>query len=461
MSDVAQVVVVGAGISGLSCAYALRRMGLEVLVLESAGRPGGVIQSIRRDGFLLELGPQSFSATARLRQLFEELGLGKGLLTAPRRAPRFLLSEGQLRPVPQSPTAFFTSRLFGVQTKWTILRDLIGYSRPPAEEESLASFVRRKFTAELLEKLAGPFVSGIYAGDSEKLSMPAAFPQICEAERASGSVIRGIGRAKAKQGTGGQAALQSFVEGNEALVRALAGKLEGSLLTGMTAERITTNGAHASAGDSRAPAYLVNCRGPNGARQIGARRLVLALPAPCSADLLDAIMPAASALLREIEYAPVAIAALGYSSSSISHRLEGFGFLVPRTAGLRTLGTVWNSSLFPGRAPQGHVLLTSFLGGATDRAAVELSPEQSVAVVHREITPMLEISGPPVFSNVTRWSRGIPQYNLGHTARLEAITRAVASCPGLFLTGNYLAGPAIGACVEHAQTVADRASASL
>src|SRR6266852_2030693 len=339
-------IVVGGGVSGLVCAHALRNAGVEALVVEASGRAGGVIRSERRDGFLLELGPQSFSGTAGLRRLCAELGIEDQLVEAPALAPRHVLVNGELVAVPMSPPALLTSSLLGWGTKWNIARDAFGRSQAPDEDESIAGFVRRKFGAEVLDRLVGPFVSGVYAGDPERLSLRSAFPQLNEAEKAAGSVLGGI------------------------------------------------------------------------------------------------------------EHAPVAVVSLGYRRVDVGHSLEGFGFLVPRSSGLRVLGTVWNSSLFSGRAPDGFALLTSFVGGATDPAAVTLSSDSLATLVHAEIQPLLRLSGAPAFSNVQIYRRALPQYNLGHGARLAAIEKLRLAVGNLFLAGNYLRGPAIGSCVEQGLGIA-------
>lgn len=452
--------MVGAGISGLACAYALRQSGLDPVVLEAAERPGGFIQSVQCDGYLLELGPQSFSTTPSLRQLCQELGVASQLLAAPQHAPRFVLVGNQLRPVPLSPPAVFTSSLFSLATKWSIVRDLIGHSTPPQEEESFAAFVRRKFSPELLEKLAAPFVSGIYAGDPEELSVRAAFPQVWEAEKFAGSVIRGMKRAS-KARPDERATLLAFRNGNETLARALAKSLGSALRTGVRAQCLRSESASPGEHVLNVPRYLVECESPRGREDFVADQVVLATPAEESGRLVSELAPAAARELNAIEYAPVAVVSLGYAAMSIGRSLAGFGFLAPRSAGLRVLGTVWNSSLFPGRAPAGRVLLTSFVGGATDPAAASLAPGELSALVHREIAPILQISASPLFSNVTRWPRAIPQYNLGHAARLEAISGALTAQPGLHLTGNYIHGPAIGACVEHAQKVGAQIRAAI
>lgn len=441
-----QALMVGGGISGLVCAYALQKAGAEVLLVEASGRPGGVISSVRRDGYLLELGPQSFSGTSQLRSLCAELGIADQLLEAPPRAPRYVLIKGKLQPVPMSPPAFFTSSLINGSTKWALVRDMVGKSAPPETDESVAAFVRRKFSDQLLERLVGPFVSGVYAGDPEKLSVRSAFPQLYEAEKAAGSIVRGMMRiAKSKKGPREGAGLNTFNDGNERLVRALTDKIEAKLLTRTAAAKIYRQNDGC---------FHVSLEGGSN-DSVLAKSVVFATPTEVTGKLLAQLDPSFEAYLTTIEYAAVAVVSLGYARKDVGHALEGFGFLVPRSAGLRILGTVWNSSLFPGRAPEGHALLTTFVGGATDASAAKLSSEELSSLVHREITPLLAIKSAPAFCNVTIWPRALPQYNLGHADRLASINKKLERLPGIFLTGNYLRGPAIGACVDQALAVAE------
>jgi len=440
--------VVGAGISGLVCAYALRKSGIDAHIIEASPRPGGMIRSERRDGYLLELGPQSFTSTPQLADLCRDLGLENEMVTAPPRAPRFLLIEGQLKPAPLRPTTFFASSLFGIRTKASVIRDLFGHSTPPDADESVAAFIRRKFSSELLYKLAGPFVSGIYAGDPEKLSLRASFPQLYEAERTAGSVIRGMLRAaKFKSKPRHKPTLQSFREGNETLVSALAASLGPALRTEVSVTEIRLSKTE------HATKYELTLAANGSTQQISTANVILATPTQTAANLLRVLHPECAPSLASIEYAPITVVSLGYPKSVVSHSLEGFGFLIPRSEGLRTLGTVWNSSLFPNRAPDGHALLTSFIGGTTDPQVVALSPDELASLVHKEIAPLLQISQTPTFSNVAIYPRALPQYNLGHSQRIAAIQKLSSEPPGLWLVGNYLRGPAIGACIEEAQSV--------
>jgi oxygen-dependent protoporphyrinogen oxidase len=446
--------VVGAGVSGLVCAYALRKAGVDTQIVEASDRPGGVIRSERRDGYLLELGPQSFAGTAPLRQLCRELGIESELLEAPRKAPRFVLVGGALREVPFSPLAFFASSLFSVGTKWSILRDAFGTSRPPEQDESIAAFVRRKFSAELLEKLVGPFVSGIYAGDPEQLSLRGAFPQLHEAEKSAGSVVRGmIWSAKTTKGAPQERpALLTFREGNETLTRALAKNLGDALRCGAEVIAIQRR----TKGSVEGYEVCLSAAGRDETLEVD--HLILATPTNAAAELLRQIGAGFENALQGISYAPVAVVSLGYRKNTVGNALDGFGFLVPRSAGLEILGSVWNSSLFPGRAPEEHALLTSFVGGTTNPQAVARSKEELSALAHRELAPLLDIKEAPVFSSVNIYQRAIPQYTLGHTDRLAALSALRTKYPGLWLTGNYLRSPAIGACVEQALAAAHAVS---
>lgn len=450
MTGHVQALVVGGGISGLVCAYALQKAAIEVLLVETSARPGGVINSVSRDGYLLELGPQSFSATSQLRSLCAELGLADQLLEAPAKAPRYVVVGDKLEALPLSAPAFFTSPLIDGATKWALLRDIFGKSVPPEGDESVAAFVRRKFSEPLLDRLVGPFVSGVYAGDPEKLSVRSAFPRLHEAERARGSIVRGMLRlAKSRNGPRERPTLSTFRAGNETLVRALGDRLASTVLLRTRA----TNVYRQNDGW-----YHVSLEGSTN-DSVSAKSVVFATPTDVTGKLLGQLEPSFGPPLASVEYAAVAVVSLAYAQKDVRHSLDGFGFLVPRSAGLRILGTVWNSSLFPGRAPDGYALLTTFVGGATDVAATTLNHDELSAMVHREIAPLLSIQSNPTFASVTIWPRALPQYNLGHGDRLAFIEKNLPRFPGLFLTGNYLRGPAIGACVEQAVAVAEQVAA--
>ena len=465
MSDRVEALVVGAGISGLASAYALQKAGIATRVVEAAPRPGGVIQSVKRDGYLVECGPQTFSGNGSIAAMCRDLGIQDECVLADPKAPRYVLIGGKLQNVPMGP-GLLASPLLNGGTRTAILRDIFGKSESPEPDESVAGFVRRKFSETLLDRLVGPFVSGIYAGDPEELSLRAAFPILYEAEKAAGSLARGIFKVlkqrKAANGTQPQeprekATLQAFREGNETLIRAVAARLGERLTCGTEVTRIEALDCGL---EPKAARFRVSLRGPRGEETVDTERLILSVPAETAGRLLEPLDLGFAAQLGTIAYSGVAVVSLGYRRGDIGNTLAGFGFLVPRSSGLSILGTVWNSSLFPGRAPEGEALLTSFVGGATNPGAICKPPETLAQLVHREMTPLLNLRKEPVFTSVTIWQRAIPQYNLGHTARIAAIESLRSRFPGLYLSANYLNGPAIGTCVEHAMKVADEVRVS-
>ena len=453
-----RIVVIGGGISGLACAWRLQRLGASVLLVEQEERAGGVIRSVRRDGALIEAGPQSFMLTAALADLVHELDMDDELQLANPRAPRFVVINGRLRAVPMGPLSFLTSSLLSRSTKGRLLSEPFRHTTPPEDDESIGAFIRRKFGAELLDRLVAPMVSGIYAGDAERLSLRGAFPALHEWEKNFGSVIRGMIKSRPpKDGSAPKRArpgLATFRQGNESLVARLAERLGDSLMRGARAVSVSRAPA---AGEAR---FEVICDRGGQRETIPAAAVVLAAPARVAAGLLAPLVPAAADLAR-IEYAPVAVVAGSYSTEHLPRPLDGFGFLVPRSERFRVLGTVWNSSLFPGRVADGQTLLTSFVGGMTDPSAGALPDEAVFQTVESELRRILGILLAPRIRFAQRWPQAIPQYNRGHAELLRRVRGAVAETPGLFLAGSYLEGPAVGACVSVSNRVAERASTSV
>jgi oxygen-dependent protoporphyrinogen oxidase len=447
MTNPAKVAVIGAGISGLACAYRLQQFGLEVPVFESNSAAGGMIDSVEKDGMLFEAGAQSFQGTPELLALIRELGLEAQLQKADPRAPRYVLRHGRLRKIPMSPQALLASTLLNPVSRWKIASEPFKKSQPPNQEESVASFVRRKFGHEILEYLVAPFVSGVYAGDPEKLSLKAAFPTLDEWERQYGSVLRGAMKSRPpKEQRTAAPPLCSFTHGVATLPRTMATKLGESLAYDMRA--VSVNFLDRGAATDGAACEIRIVRNDQ-EQSVSAAAVVVATPAYAAAHLLESFSPRLAHTLSGVAYAPVAVVASSYYRQQVGDPLEGFGFLVPRGEKVRTLGTVWNSSLFPGRAREGSVTITSFIGGATDPDITELHEEKLAAIVAEENARILGITGPPVEIAVWKYERALPQYNLGHGHIVETIRDAERNSPGLFFAGNYLEGPAIGKCVEN------------
>lgn len=446
----AQAVVIGAGISGLSCAYRLQQLGVPVTLLEASDRVGGLVGTVEKHGLLLESGPQSFQGTDSILALIRRLGIESELLTADPRAPRYILQRGQLREIPMSPVALLTSSLLGVGSRWKIASEPFRRSRPPEGDESIADFVRRKFGHEILEYLVAPFVSGVYAGDPEKLSLRAAFPSLDEWEREYGSILRGAMKSRPPKGErSGPPPLCSFRHGVAALTQALGARLGEVLRTG--ARVVSIKQAGHAVGRNYEISLLRNGR----EETLRAGAVILATPAYTASRLLGAVSGTLAQTLSGIAYAPVAVVAAEYYAQQIGKPVSGFGFLIPRSEKRRTLGTVWNSSLFAGRAPAGRVAMTSFAGGATDPEIVARPEEEIASIVHDENARVLDISGPPVSWVVWRHEKALPQYSLGHSHVVKAIRDAERALPGLFFAANYLEGPSLGKCVDVGNQTAD------
>lgn len=417
---------------------------MDVAVLDRAKRVGGVIASASRNGFLFELGPQSFQMTPALAALISDVGLGDRLVSAPARAPRYVFAGGRLHPVPMGPQILVSGSLLGFGTRVRFLRDLVGRSQPPEREETLAEFVERKFGTELLDRLAGPFVSGIYAGDPNRLGLRDAFPDVYRWERERGSVLRGAMRSmrSARKSGRPRPTLSAVRGGNAGLPESVAAKLPGRLSLDTSVECIRR------ADEGNGKGFTLRVSGTAGAETLAADCVVMATPADAAARMLAGVSGRLGELLSRIEYAPVAVVGTGYRREQVRNRLEGFGFLVARSERRKLLGTVWTSSLFPDRAAPGSVNLASFAGGAADRATAELPPEEIAGIVEREIGEILGISGEPAERMVNVYRRALPQYNVGHRRLVEEIRTEAARLPGLYLIGNYLDGVSTGSCAD-------------
>ena len=451
------VAIIGGGISGLACAYRLRQLGVSAILFEASDSIGGLIGTVEKDGFLFESGPQSFQGTETLLQLFKELGIEKELQKADPQAPRYVLRHGKLQKIPMSPQAMLGSSLLSAASRWKIASEPLRRTKPPSEEESVANFVRRKFGHEILEYLVAPFVSGVYAGDPERLSLRAAFPSLDEWERQYGSVVRGAIKSRPeKRARKERPPLCSFRRGMGTLTRALVDNLSDSVSTSSLAisvERFDPGGDAAK--------YTIRIARAGLEETIQANALILATPAYVSSQLLSSVSTRLAASLSSIAYAPVTVVSAGYFARQTANPMIGFGFLVPRSEKLRTLGTVWNSSLFPGRAPEGRIAITSFAGGATDTEFCDKPEGEIKTIVHAENARVLGITGPPVASAIWKHPKALPQYNLGHGHIVEAIRKAEQATPGLFFSASYLEGPSLGKCVEQAFATAESVRASL
>lgn len=444
--------VIGAGIAGLTAAYHLQRKGLTVQVLEATDRPGGVIRSEKGDGFLVEHGPNSLRPSPVLEKTIQALSLTDERVWANDAASkRYIVRDGRPVPVPSSLGAFLTTDLFSTRAKFRLLGEpFVG--RHSGSTESLADFIRRRLGPEVLDYAVAPFVGGVYAGDPEQLSARHAFERLAAWEEEYGSLFWGAMRSGSEDSTDVDvpSGLFSFRDGIETLPRALADALDGSVqyeapVTGLHHDGTTwTVSVESSPTDSYSFDTLL-CTVPlHQLNEIQFSTLV---------DL---------SLLANVSYPPVQVVALGYPESAIAHPLDGFGMLVPPVEDdYDILGTLFSSTLFSGRAPEDHVLLTTFVGGARDPEIASCDADRIQSIVERDLDQLLGVHGNPTFTRHVHWPRAIPQYTVGYGEVKDTLSALEEEHPGLYFAGNYRQGVAVGDAMGSGADAADRCASNL
>jgi protoporphyrinogen/coproporphyrinogen III oxidase len=435
---VSRTIVIGAGLSGLVHAHKLARMGRDVLVLEASERPGGVVRTEKREGYLLELGPNTVRPTPELWRVAGDLDLQGEALLVSSRAPRYVDFGGKLHPLPMSPAALARTSLLSPRGKLRLLVE--PFIRAPVPgSDTVRSFFTRRLGSEVAERMIEPFVSGIFAGDGTRISAAACFPKLTRWERERGSLVAGALADRFARKTSLKSpvrGLLSFREGLEALPRALAAALGGRLVLKTPVVRVIRFGN----------AWTVRTMD----EELPASRVVIATPASEAARLAEAFAPPAARALASIPQPPLAVLHLAWPADAFVRAPEGFGHLVVPQTGRRILGAVYTSSLFPDRAPEGQVLLTIFLGGARDPQAGALSETELVGHALRDLDATLGIRTEPKVIGLTRYTNALPQYDLGHESRLKILADTEQGWPGLAFIGNYRGGISVGDVVRNA-----------
>ena len=462
-----RVVVVGGGLSGLAAGWAIRQaadeagLALEIRVLERNPVPGGKIRSERAGGFLCEAGPNGFlDNKPHTLELSRRLGLGDRLLRSRDEArKRYVFAGGSLRQLPEDPVTFLTSDILSIRGKLRLAAEFFLPQGDPDEDETVAAFVRRRLGDEVLDRLIDPMAAGIYAGDPEVMSLRSSFPRVFELEQRFGGLLKGMlelqrmarqaGR-KGPQSAGPGGVLWSYRDGMAELIRTLEAALgPENVLAG--------NGA---GGIEPAEGGGWRVRTQDGTA-LEADAVVLAVPAHDGGALLRGLDGRLADLLYAVPYVPAAVVCTGYPESAVPRPLDGFGFLIPRSEGRKILGSLWSSSIFAERSPEGRVLLTQILGGARNPELVTLPEEDLVSIVRQELRLTLGIEAEPEFVWVRRWPRAIPQYVVGHAERLREIEERIGRLSGLFLAGNAFYGVGVNDCTARAEAVASQVLAHL
>ncbi|HTR48968.1 MAG TPA: protoporphyrinogen oxidase [Verrucomicrobiae bacterium] len=453
-----QTVVIGGGISGLACAYRLQRLGSRVTLLEASDRVGGMIATERRNGFLFEAGPQCPRFPRAVWELVRELGLEREFLRADSRAKRYVVKHGKLYQAPFSLWAFLSTPLVGLGAKLRLVTEPLRRWQPPASEESIAAFVRRKFGAQMLDYLVDPFVSAVFFADPDQMAMDSAVPSLPKWEREYGSVFHGALKSrKAKNSSQASTHLADFLPPLGSFrtgLAALPDKLAERLGTNVRLRAQVESVEVPTAGSW--PNWRIRLRG---GEELAAESVVVAAPAYAAAAMLQRGAPQLSSALQAISYAPLVVVSSAYARSQVRHSLDGFGVMFPRREGLHAILTTWTSSLFAGRAPEDKVLLTTFARPMPHDTFLDLPNGAIGAVVEDEVGSILDVSGAPVERMVWKHAKALPQFQVGHAQRVAAIRESARVFPGLYLAGNYFRGRSLDDCVESGFNAAEEAHA--
>ena len=463
-----RIVVVGGGIAGLAAAHRVlelnnqKSLGLELILLEAASRLGGSIATEKIGDFLIEAGPDSFiSEKPWALRLCERLGLASRLVsTQPEYQKIYVVQRGKLQPLPEgffllAPTRvwpFIQTPLFSWGGKLRMAAELFLPRGSDNGDESLGAFVRRRFGAEALERVAQPLVGGIYASDPEKLSLAATMPRFKEMERSKRSVIRAMWseqRRRARNREAGSGARWSLfvtlLGGMQELVDTIAQRLpKGSIRQNTPVTSIThdqTNGGW---------------RVSTGSETLGAYGVILATPAFQTAEMLGAIAKQAAEELNQIPYASTATVNLAYRREDFPRVPDSFGFVVPTVESRKIMACTFSSLKYPGRAPASHVLLRAFIGGSLQPELLQDDDSTIEKNAREELASLLGVTAKPLFSRVWRHPKSMPQYHVGHEARIQRIQAQVATFPGLVLAGSAYHGVGISDCVRTGEEAAEK-----
>lgn len=452
------VTIIGAGISGLTTAFLLKKNGLNITVIEAENEVGGTMKSKRINGYLVEAGPNSALETTPLfKQIIDEIGLSNEMTYANEASnKRYIFKNGNLYPLPMKPQEFFKCKLWSWRGKFRIMLEPFhgrakNTTNDPFWEETVAQFVRRRLGEEFLDYTINPFVAGVYAGDPEKLGVRSAFPRLYALEEKYGGLIIGTikgakERKKRAEKSKVTAKMFSFINGMGTLPIGIANYLGDLVITGARAKSIKKD----------APGYIVEFEKDGKIENIRSEVVVISTPAYIAGELIKGLSDKLEDALKQIYYPPVAEIVFGYRKEQLGIEPDGFGFLIPEKEKRKILGTLWNSTIFPQRAPEGYVEFTTFVGGARQPELALKSDDELIKIVSDELKEIMKINGEPEFVWISKWEKAIPQYNVGHLKIMAMIDEFENENSGIYLCANYRGGISVGDCVMSAEKIANK-----
>ncbi len=451
MSSNKKIVVIGAGISGLTTAYLLFKERYDVIVLEQKDKVGGSIETVSEEGFIFDQGPNSgLETTPLIQQLVKELNLEDQFVYANREGnKRYILRDGQLHALPVSPPAFFKTKLFSGKAKLRLMAEpFVGRSKD-GYYQSIAEFVTRRLGKEFLDYAINPFVAGVYAGRPEELSVKSAFPKLYALEEEYGGLIIGTIRSirkrkKSKEVSKQSAKMFSFKDGMKVLPEAITTELGSRVSTGVEVTSVRKTAEEN---------YGVTYRDGKQTLTLLADVVLSTVPAYKAAELFGHFDNDLTKHLNEIYYPPVLVLYLIYERSSIGQPLDGFGFLIPEKEQRSFLGAIWSSVIFPNRADESKAAFTIFIGGSRDAGFVDDVEQNVIDRARREFELIMNISAEPILITKRFWPKAIPQYNLGYVEHENFFDHFEKDNKGLILGGNYRGGISVGDCIKNSELV--------
>ena len=451
-----KVVILGAGISGLTAAYFLTKEGFDVTVLEKKREVGGSVETVKEKGFLFDRGPNSgLETTPVLSKIVSDLKLDDELVYANKEASkRYILRDNMLHPLPMNPASFIKTKLFSGKAKARLFAEPFIPRSKDGYYQSIAEFVKRRLGQEFLDYAINPFVAGVYAGNPEELSVHSAFPKLYELEEKYGGLIVGTIKSikerkqraeKSKQ----SARMFSFVDGMQKLPNAISSFL---------GERVHTF-CDVTSIEKKENGYKIKYNNAGHLKEMDCEILISTLPAYTAAEIFKDWDEKLSVHLKAIYYPPVLALMLGYDKESIRQSLDGFGFLVPAKERRSFLGAIWSSTIFPNRADDDKAAFTLFVGGARDPEVGNIDKEILIKKVRGEFEKIMGITEEPVYVSYKYWTKSIPQYNLGYIEHERFFDEFEKQNPGLYFSGNFRGGISIGDCLKNGELLAEKLAA--
>jgi protoporphyrinogen/coproporphyrinogen III oxidase len=432
------LVIIGAGISGLTAAYFAQKKGIEYVLLELSDRPGGYIRTEYQDRFILECGPNSLLADDDIINFLKEIGLQSEIVEANVVSKsRYIYKNGKYRKLPNNPLTLLSSPFFTWETKMKILKEPFNFSKG-TEDESIADFFARRFGKEVLDYAVNPFVSGIYAGDPANLLLKETFPSLAKYESVDGSVLKGLIKHSSNRKK-----TVNFVNGMQSLCNKLALHLKNIRYNAKVMD-IKKSGYE----------YDVIVSASGNEIKIPASKIIITTPSFATASILRNIYPEYSQAFSRIRYVPMVIVHTGYEKRYVGHSLDGFGALNPKAENQFTAGCIWNSAVFSGRCPEDKVLFTSFIGGAQYKDNILLGKEKIMDNVNKELRKNFSITEDHVFQNIFSCEKALPQYDLNIKEARKALPFLKDS--GILISSNWSHGVSLSDCIKSARETVEK-----